>query len=160
MPAPTSGNSVLRRAAFASLLLLPGAVAMAQDNSLIAFLQSIYDPYKNKAFKGQPYSEASRFFAPELARAIERDMNDSKKRNEAPLLNGDPFLDAQEWQVTAIAYAASLTADKSKGAGSVAFVNLGEPKGISLTLVSTPQGWRITDIIGPSGSLRALYKLK
>ena len=40
------------------------------------------------------------------------------------------------------------------------FTNFGEPKGAMLSLVKTPAGWRISNIVTASGSLRALYKLK
>lgn len=146
------------------LLALPAlamtASAAAQEPTPHQFLQSIYEPYRSEGFKGQPYGEPARFFAPALAQAIERDMHDARRRKEVPLLDGDPFLDAQDWKITAISYATAVSADKLKAAGSVAFINLGEPKGIALTMIRTSQGWRITDIVAPSGSLRALYKLK
>jgi hypothetical protein len=138
------------------LLLASGAVG--QEPTPQQFLQSIYEPYKKAGFKGQPYWEPARFFAPDLAAAVERDMAEAKKRKEPPTLDGDPFMDAQEWQVEAISYASSIKGDKA--AGAVAFVSLGETKGLSLSLVKTPAGWRIRDIVGPSGSLRALYKLR
>ena len=151
---------MLRRVLLALPLIVATSAALAQDQTPQQFLQSIYEPYRNDSFKGQPYDQPSRFFAPDLAQAIERDMREAKRRNEVPLLNGDPFLDAQDWKVTALAYATSMSADKLKAAGSVAFVNQGIPKGVALTMIRTPQGWRITDIVTANGSLRALYKLK
>ncbi len=151
---------MLRRLLLALPAVVAAAAVLAQDQTPQQFLQSIYEPYRNDSFKGQPYDQPARFFAPDLAQAIERDMREAKRRNEVPLLNGDPFLDAQDWKVTALAYATSVSADKLKAAGSVAFVNLGEPKGVAIAMIRTPQGWRIADIVAPSGSLRALYKLK
>jgi hypothetical protein len=151
---------VLRRLLLALPILATVTRAVAQEQTPQQFLQSIYDPYRTEGFKGQPYDQPSRFFVPDLAQAIERDVREAKRRKEVPLLDGDPFLDAQDWKITAISYATSVSADKLKAAGAVAFINLGEPKGIALTMIKTPQGWRITDIVSPSGSLRALYKLK
>ncbi len=154
-----------RRPAFAlsllalALLGLPVA-ATAQDQAPLAFVKAIYEPYKQPTFKGQPYDQPKRFFAPDLAAAIERDFAEAKKRNEVPTLDGDPFLDAQDWKVEAIYYAVEQSADKTKAVASVAFVSIGEPKGVVLSLVKTAQGWRITDVVGAVGSLRALYKLK
>lgn len=142
-----------------AFLALPRA-ATAQEHALFDFLKAIYEPYKQPAFKGQPYWEPKRFFAPDLAAAIERDFAEAKKRKEVPTLDGDPFLDAQDWKVETVSYAVAQGADKTKAAASVAFVSIGEPKGVVLSLVKTPQGWRISDIVAPSGSLRALYKLK
>ncbi len=149
-----------RRATLAlALLALPVAVA-AQEQSPLDFVKAIYEPYKQATFKGQPYDQPQRFFAPDLAAAIERDFAAAKKRDEVPALDGDPFLDAQDWKVEAISYAVEQSADKTKAVASVAFVSIGEPRGAVLSLVKTPQGWRISDIVAASGSLRALYKLK
>ncbi len=94
-------SSLGRRAA---LILGLGAVlagpAAAQQPTPQAFLEAIYKPYLAKDFNGQPYGEADRFFAPALAAAMERDMQDAKRRGEPPTLDGDPFVDAQEWQIT------------------------------------------------------------
>ena len=40
------------------------------------------------------------------------------------------------------------------------FVMFMEPRTVTLDLVNTPAGWRITDIRWAKGSLRAIYKLK
>jgi uncharacterized protein DUF3828 len=150
---------VLRRRSAALLLLALPAVANAQEQTPSQFLASIYEPYKKKDFKGQPYWEADRFFAPDLASSINKDFAEAKKRKEVPTLDGDPFVDAQDWQVESLAYTTTSVKD-GKAAGSVALISLGEPKGMALTLVKTPAGWRISDIVTSGGSLRALYKLK
>jgi hypothetical protein len=149
---------VLRRRSLALLLLAAPFGAAAQEQTPRQFLSSIYDPYKKADFKGQPYWEANRFFAPDLARAIDKDFAEAKKRKEVPTLDGDPFIDAQDWKIESLSFATSLGGDRA--AGAVAFMNSGEPKGVVLTLVKTPAGWRISDILSVSGSLRALYKLK
>jgi hypothetical protein len=158
MPAPAGPGSVLSRRCFSLLLLVAPAAAGAQEQTPHQFLGSIYEPYKKPDFKGQPYWEADRFFAPDLARAIDKDFAEAKKRKEVPTLDGDPFVDAQDWKVETLAYASSVKGDKA--AGAVALVSLGEPKGIVLTMVKTPAGWRISDIVTANGSLRALFKLK
>jgi hypothetical protein len=149
---------VLSRRLLALLLLAVPIAAAAQEQTPHQFLQSIYEPYKKTDFKGQPYWEASRYFTPDLARAIDRDFAEAKKKKEVPTLDGDPFIDAQDWKIETITYTSSVKGDKA--AGAVALVSLGEPKGIVLTLVKTPAGWRISDIVTANGSLRALYKLK
>jgi hypothetical protein len=141
------------------VLALPLA-AQAQEQTPQQFLQSIYDPYRTAGFKGQPYWEAKRFFAPDLAQAIERDVAEAKKRKEPPTLDGDPFVDAQDWQITSISSSTSVNKENTKAAGAVAFLNSGEPKAMAIAMVKMPAGWRISDITGPSGSLRGLYKLK
>ena len=154
MTAPTGPRSVHRRALVAALCLWPLA-ARAQAPTAEAFLHSIYDPYLDPGFKGQPYWQPSRFFVADLARTIEDDMRDAKRRGEVPQLDGDPFLDAQDWQIKNLEIA--VTTDGTKATGRVSFDNLGTATEVVLDLQQTPAGWRIAEIKTPSGSLRALF---
>jgi hypothetical protein len=120
------------------------------------FLRGIYTPYPDHDFKGQPFWQVDRFFAPELARTIEADMREAKRRGEAPKLDGDPFVDAQDWDIANLAI--SVKTDGPRAVGLVSFENQGKPTEITLDLVRTGMGWRITDIKAPSGTLSDLYK--
>jgi hypothetical protein len=151
----------LRRRAFAVALLAVPIAARAQVSTALDFLKSIYEPYKQAGFKGQPYWETERFFATELAQAIGRDFQEAKKRKEVPTLDGDPFVDAQDWRITSIGYAVAMSGNNGRAAAVVSFVNLDQPRQLAVFLIETPQGWRIDDIVGRGGSsLRALYKLR
>ena len=149
---------MLRRHTLALALAALPLAAAAQEQTPGQFLSSIYDPYKKSDFKGQPYWEVERFFSPDLARAIDKDFAEAKKRKEVPTLDGDPFIDAQDWRIENLSYASSTKGDKAVGA--VSFLNLDEPKAVALTMVKTSAGWRISDIVSANGSLRALFKLK
>ena len=138
--------------AFATLPI----AAYGQTSTPDSFLRSIYDPYLDAGFKGQPYWQTSRFFAPELARVIDADMRDAKRRGEVPKLDGDPFLDAQDWNIKDLAI--SVKTDGPKAVGNVSFDNLGKHTEITLDLVQTQAGWRIADIKSPSGTLSEFYK--
>ena len=83
---------------------------------------------------------------------------EAARRKEVPTLNGDPFVDAQDWEISNLAVSART--DGATATGQVTFVNAGTPVRLTLALVLTPAGWRISDIRAPSGSLRALYKLR
>lgn len=150
---------MLRRLALPMLLLgaLPFGVE-AQQQTAQAFLQSIYEPYLKASFKGQPYTDPGRFFTPDLARAMERDMRGAKQRNEAPTLDGDPFVDAQEWRITNLAVRVTGSGDSVTGV--VSFANSGKPTRMVISLIRTSAGWRISDIAGANGSLRSLFKLR
>ncbi|MBS0519078.1 MAG: DUF3828 domain-containing protein [Proteobacteria bacterium] len=141
--------------ALASTIVAPSV--MAQGQTPQAFLDGLYQPYRQEGFKGQPYWEPRRFFAPDLAAAIEKDVAAARQHKEAPLLDGDPFVDAQDWQITDLTIVASAGDNTAQGA--VAFRNLGEPKTLTVLLIRTPQGWRISDIVSATGSLRKLYRL-
>jgi hypothetical protein len=158
MPAPTGRSSVLSRRSLPLLLIAVPVAAGAEEQTPAQFVSSIYEPYKKADFKGQPYWQVDRFFAPDLARAIDKDFAEAKKRKEVPTLDGDPFIDAQDWKIESISHATVVKGDKA--ACAVSFFNFGEPKAAALTLVKTPAGWRISDIVTANGSLRALYKLK
>ncbi len=143
------------------LVLLLGALplaAHAQAQSAQAFLDSVYAPYKARGSKGQNYHQADRFFEPALARAMARDYQLAQKNGVPPTLNGDPFVDAQEWEVSGLTIRAAESGEQATGI--VAFVNLKQKKTLAVELVKTPAGWRISDIAGASGSLRSLYKIR
>jgi hypothetical protein len=149
----------VHRRAFSALLgALPFNADAQQAETAGAFVNAIYQAYRQKGFKGQPYTEAERYFEPVLATAMLRVQAAARQRNEVPLVNGDPFIDAQEWEITSLGIAMSVHGDRA--AAGVSMVNLGKPYAVALTLLETPAGWRIVDILAPSGSLRSLYKLR
>ena len=146
----------MRRRAFIAVLCVLPAAARGQTSTPDGFLRAIYNPYLEMGFKGQPFWQVSRFFVPDLAQAIEADMREAKRRGEVPMLDGDPFLDAQDWNIKDLAI--SVKADGPRATGWVSFDNLGKQTEIMLDLQQTHAGWRITDIKAPSGSLRNLYR--
>lgn len=157
MPGRTGRSSVLRRRLVAGLLGSLPVAAHAQQPTPQGFLQSLYAPYEERGFKGQPYWQPARFFAPDLAEAIDRDLKLSVQFRQPPTLNGDPFVDAQEWQISDLTIV--ITPNDETARADVSFKNLGKAKALTVALTKTPQGWRISDIIGASGSLRELYRL-
>ena len=84
-------------------------------------------------------------------------MREAKRRGEVPKLDGDPFLDAQEWEIENLAIIGRRPTDRRRPARSPSTISASPPR-IALDLVQTQAGWRIADIKGPSGSLSALYK--
>jgi hypothetical protein len=152
----------------AAMLIFAAAVivetaALAQGASPLTFLEQVYKPYRNsKNGKGIDYSKPDnvrRYFGPQLAKAMLKDMADAKKRGEVPLLNGDPFVDAQDWEIANLKIELKPGATKRNATGVVTFTNAGEPRTITLDLIKTGGGWRIYEIKAPSGSLREMYKL-
>jgi hypothetical protein len=73
-----------------------------------------------------------------------------------PALDGDPFVDAQEWEITGLTITVQ-TDGPDKAMGIVAFRNFNKPIKIQVALVRLKDGWRISDIVWPDGSLRGLY---
>ena len=144
----------------AILVVAATAAGWAQPSPHV-FLERVYKPYLTKEASGIRLSnefEVRRFFASPLADAILKDLAEAKKANEVPLLNGDPFLDAQDWELSDLKIVVKGTGKTA--VGTVTFIIFKEPRTVTLDLVNTETGWRIADIRSPSGSLRALYKLK
>ena len=80
------------------------------------FVDGIYKHYLGKDSKGLALSSDAtirRYFAPPLADAIVKDFAAAEKAGEVPLLNGDPFIDAQDWEISNL-----KTAVKSTGANT------------------------------------------
>ena len=152
---------IFRRAvifACAGALAAP-SLASAQQPSARAFVEAVYKPYLEKGYSGQNYNEPGRFFVPVLARAMAADNAAAARRGEVPLLGGDPFVDAQDWEITKLAIAV-VPNGTTAATATVTFANQGKATRLLIDLEQTPAGWRIADIKAPSGSLRALYKLR
>ena len=80
-----------------------GVAATAEPASPQAFVDGIYKHYLGKDSKGLSLSSDAvirRYFAPPLADAIIKDFAQAHKAGEVPLLNGDPFIDAQDWEIS------------------------------------------------------------
>jgi hypothetical protein len=140
------------------------APAVAGDAAATAFVTKIYDAYKGKNSKGIALNgdaQIRRYFEPSLAALIIKDENAAARRHEVGTLDGDPFIDAQDWEISALDIAMEDVAP-GKAAATVNFKNDGRPVKIVLNLVKVKNDWRIADIItdrdGQKESLRGLFK--
>jgi hypothetical protein len=128
------------------------------------FLQQIYASYlgnSSQAAKGIALADAAtvrRYFSPGLASLILDDGTAAKKRGEPPALDGDPFVGAQDWDISDLSI--DVKEAGAKATGTVSFVNGGKPEKIVLELLKVGDDWRITDIHWDSGTLRGLYRGK
>ena len=138
-----------------------GGTAVADDAAALAWVKGIYAAYRGKNAKGISLNDAAalrRYFEPSLAALIVEDRSKAARNNEAPKLDGDPFVDAQDWQIPDFDIA---TADNGPGKATATakFVNQSEPTTVVLDLVTVNANWRIADIIwsrdGKPETLRA-----
>jgi hypothetical protein len=139
------------------------APAYAGDASATAFITAIYDSYKGKDAKGTPLdSERTirRYFEPKLASLMASDQKAAARRNEVGALDFDPFLDAQEWDITTFDIVVSDAA-AGKAQATVKFVNLGQSMTVVLDLVQVRNAWRIHEITwqqnGKTETLRKIF---
>jgi Protein of unknown function (DUF3828) len=120
---------------------------LAAEQTAQVFVTAIYDHYKGKNTKGVPLDkdrDVRRYFAPALAAKIIKDSKDAAGRHEVGALDGDPFIDAQDWDIAAFDIAVSEPAP-GKATATVKFTNK-TPKVIVLELVKLKDGWRIAEI--------------
>ena len=132
----------------------------AAEDSPRDFLAAIYANYQGKAAKGVDISSKGapeRYFTPSLARLIENDAAQAAKRKEVGALDGDPFVDAQDFEITDLKIDVK-DSPPDKAMATVTFKNFGKDVTVTLDLRKLKQGWRIDEIKTPSGSLRALFK--
>jgi len=151
--------------------------ALADDGAALAFVNAIYAPYKGKNAKGVAIdsdAQLRRYFEPSLAALISKDRKDAERRHDVPTLDGDPFVDAQDWDIRSFDITVNDTGD-GKATATVKFANSGDPVTVTLDLVAagnaanaskpgTAAGastWRIHDITyqhdGKPETLRGLF---
>jgi hypothetical protein len=148
---------------FSALLILfaavAGGVAAAAEQSAQDFLSAIYATYQGKDAKGidlNTRGATARYFTPSLARLIDADFRAA--RGEVGQLGADPFIDAQDYEITAVTIDVKETG-RDKAVGTVRLKNFNESQTITLDLVKLKPGWRIDEIRAPTTkSLRALFK--
>jgi hypothetical protein len=154
--------TVRRGFVFGLLLVAMTGTAFAAEPSAQNFLNGIYTAYKGKNSKGIAlgnHAAYARYFTPALARLIEDDAAAAAKRGDVPSLDGDPFIDAQDWQINSFTIAVKDTGP-DKTLGTVKFLNQKENVAVELDLVKLKDGWRIDEIRTKTGSLRDLLKKK
>ncbi len=141
---------------------LPPAVAPRDAN---AWLHEIYDRYIGPVDKTRwiDYSNerAMRYyFEPDLVAMMNRDYAAAAKADEVPTLDGDPFIDAQDWGIKSFDIRVTPGADSGHASAVVKFDNQGQAKLLKLTLVRVGGAWKIHDIDygGEEGTLRGMFQ--
>jgi hypothetical protein len=122
--------------------------ARAADASALAFVTDIYGAYKGKDAKGHPLDDERairRYFEPSLAALMVKDQRIAAKRGEVGLLDFDPFIDAQDWEISNFDIAVDDGAT-GKATATVKFANFDKPATVRLDLVKVKNDWRIADV--------------
>ena len=147
-------------AAFAALLLF-AASAQAQTPDAKNFVENIYKRYLGKNTPGLDLSTREAldlYFTSSLAEQIDKDAKEAERQQEAPLMNGDPFVDAQDWEITDPVVTVQAQDNANGATATATFKNFGKTVTVRLALQLTPKGWRVDDIFWSEGNLRGLYK--
>lgn len=153
-------------AGFAVALVFHALPALAAGASPAkVFLDSIYRHYVGNSSEGAtgvllPNAKAVRsYFTVGLASLIIEDRAATAKRGETPVLDGDPFVGHQNWDISDLAIDVKDTG-AVKATGTVTFMNAGKPEKVVIELLRSGNDWRIADIEWDTGTLRGLYRLK
>lgn len=146
------------------MLLLGGATPIAAaDASAHDFVAAIYDNYVIKERNGVALdsdAKVRRYFEPSLAALILKDRKHAARRNEVGTLDFDPFVDAQDWEISDLSIAVQ-EASPGKAQAAVKFKNVDRPSVVTLDLVKAGKVWRISNVTWQPheqpDNLRALY---
>src|SRR5258708_10125714 len=139
----------------ASTLGMPYVVgvtpAVATEASATAFLTKIYDAYKGENSKGiliDTDAAIRRYFEPSLAALISKDQKDAARRHDAPTLDGDPVIDAQDWDISAVDITVR-NASPDKAVATVRFKNIHHATTVLLHLIKLKGDLPIPHITRP-----------
>jgi len=137
----------------------------ADDASALAFVSAIYNTYTTGSKDGVRIDSGRklrRYFEPGLAEAMNKDQENAAKHHDVGELDGDPFIDAQDYDIKRFDVAIKDTAP-GKATATVIFINFDEQQKIVLELIAIKNDWRIYDITWPRDAepktLRALFRL-
>ena len=133
--------------------------AAAADDEAHRFTATIYAQYGAPETPGvvlDSRAALEKYFVPDLAEKIETDALAAERQDHPPALDGDPFVDAQEWDIKRVAIAVRHDTPE-KATAIVSFFNRDDPRQVELALVKRAAGWRIDDIRWREGTLRGLY---
>lgn len=136
----------------------PERTAAAQEAK--SFVEGIYKLYVGKEPRAVDCSsreQLDRYFTQSMADLIEHDYKTAEKESDAPILGGDPFIDAQDWDITSYEVRIQEAAT-DRATATVTFTNFGKPVFVRLALERTGKGWRVDDVFWPESSLREIYK--
>lgn len=145
-----------RRALALMFIALPLGLAacskepMAPTASPQEFLGELYGHYNGKGPEaGLDYTQKSvleKYFTPATVAAIEADFARAAAAGEPPALNGDPFVGAQEWDVSGLDIAVGKSAAPDSTMAKVRFQNYAETREYTLDLALVGGAWKIADI--------------
>lgn len=144
-----SRRTVLLSGAFLSVVLVAGASPLAAaDPSAHDFVKAIYDTYLGKDSHGLPLdsdAKVRRYFEPSLAAVILQDRKKAARRGEVGTLDFDPFVDAQDWEISDLAIAVE-DSGPGKARATVKFKNVDKPSVVTLDLVKIAKAWKIGNV--------------
>jgi hypothetical protein len=147
----------------ALLAVLVSAVQPARAEEPKDFVTAIYQNYVGRDAKGVPVNSARarEVITPGLMELIDADAKAAARRGEPPRLDGDPFIDAQDFDIKSFTVEIQEVG-RARAVATVTFRNEASVNNgpMILALVRTADAWRIDDFRGDSGSVRKYLSRK
>lgn len=142
----------------AGVVLVPAAAQAAdlQDAATArAFVERIYADYARDSGHAAIDDDFATIFEPQLASAMQADGDAAAAAGEMGKLEADPFCQCQDWEpFTAQVGDVYAIGDTAKV--TVRFHNF-DDRAVTLDLVETSAGWRVSDVTSGDFRLRALF---
>lgn len=147
------------------LLLSPGfaaapahAPAPASPEALIRLVYAQHQPWFGKEIDWNDPVVAAKYFDPSLVALLKKDSDYSARMGEVGCLDGDPFLDAQDYDEDGITpIEIHEVSSPRAGLWEVSFTGVSPAwkdwnVRLRYDVRKTPRGWRIYDIIWAGGT--------
>ena len=146
------------------LFLLVAALpvrTLAADPAAKDFVTAIYRNYEGQGAKGLALASprVRSLLTPGMLKLIDDDAKQAARRNEPPVLDGDPFVDAQDWDIPSFTIEVTDKGPNNAEA-EIQFENGGSPTNVTLILVKLNGAWKVDDFVGLDGSLREILAKK
>jgi hypothetical protein len=149
--------------AIALLAILISGVLPTRAEEPRDFVTAIYQNYVGRDAKGIPVNspKAREVITPGLMKLIDADAKAAARRGEPPRLDGDPFIDAQDFDIKSFTVEVQEVG-RARAVATVTFRNEASVNNgpMVLALVRTGEAWRIDDFRGDSGSVRKYLSRK
>ena len=160
---PSRRRMLLSGAFLSAALVALASPLAAADPSAHDFVAAIYNAYLGKDSHGLPLdsdAKVRRYFEPSLAALIVKDRKEAARRGEVGTLDFDPFVDAQDWEISDLAIAVE-DAGPGKARATVKFKNVDKPSAVTLDLIKAGKAWKISNVTWQPheapNNLRALF---
>lgn len=131
--------------AVALVALAPPAAAAPVFDDPAGLIEYAYEPYESGVFP----EDVTELFSPTLKQLWEGMVARSADL-EMPLLDFDPFVDGQDYEISELVISHPAV-DGDSAIVAVSFLNFGEPRELRYTLVRRVEGWKIDDIESLAG---------
>lgn len=117
-------------------------------------IRPLYERYlTDPAATTFPTLEEQAPWSASMRQALVDMMARSQAANE-PILDADPFVLAQDWQISAVAVSTDAVVANSHAVVRSRFVNIDQPREVLFDMVWEEGGWRVDNIRGEGFDLR------